>query len=247
MSSAPRHAVPRPSGSGLHVAIIMDGNGRWAQARGLPRTAGHQAGVRAVKKIVEHAPNAGIRALTLYAFSSDNWQRPTREVSALMRLFQIQLARETANLVEKGVRLQFIGRRDRLSNGLRAGMRESERATARGTTLTMRVAVDYSARDLIIGAARRLAADGSDAFTRELFARALAREMHETESAGDVDLLIRTGGEQRLSDFLLWECAYAELYFTEKMWPDFAPHDLDLAVNAYHARERRFGKVAAAG
>ena len=247
MSSVTRHPAPRPAAAALHVAIIMDGNGRWAQARGLPRTAGHQAGVRAVKKIVESAPKTGIRTLTLYAFSSDNWQRPTREVSALMRLFQIQLARETDNLVKQGVRLQFIGRRDRLSNGLRAGMRESERATAHGTTLTMRVAVDYSARDIIIGAAQRLAADGSDAFTREEFARALAREMHEPEPAGDVDLLIRTGGEQRLSDFLLWECAYAELYFTEKMWPDFSPHDLDLAVNAYHARERRFGKVAAAG
>ena len=237
----------RPGDNPLHVAIIMDGNGRWARTRGLPRTAGHRAGVRAVKKIVEVAPNAGIRALTLYAFSSDNWHRPPREVSALMRLFQIQLARETPNLVERGVRLQFIGRRDRVGAALRVGMVESEKATAGGTTLLLRVAVDYSSRDLILGAARRLAADGTEAFTRELFQRALAREMHEPEPAGDVDLLIRTGGEQRLSDFLLWECAYAELYFTEKMWPEFTPHDLDLAVRAFHARERRFGKVAAAG
>ena len=241
MSATPRHSTPRPAVSALHVAVIMDGNGRWAQARGLPRTAGHQAGVRAVKKIVEAAPNAGIRALTLYAFSSDNWQRPTREVSALMRLFQIQLARETDNLVKQGVRLQFIGRRDRLSNGLRAGMRESERATAHGTTLTMRVAVDYSARDLIIGAARRLAADGSAAFTREQFAGALAGEMHETESAGDVDLLIRTGGEKRLSDFLLWECAYAELCFVDTFWPDFGAEHLRAAIHDFHTRERRFG------
>ena len=245
MTSRPGH--PTSPEAGIHVAIIMDGNGRWARARGLPRTAGHRAGVRAVKKIVEAAPRAGIRTLTLYAFSSDNWQRPTREVSALMRLFQMQLARETGNLVEQGVRLEFIGRRDRLSDALRSGMRSAEHATRDGATLTMRVAMDYSARDLMLRAARRLAAENGEVFTRDAFARALAQEMHSSEPVGEVDLLIRTGGEQRLSDFLLWECAYAELYFTEKMWPDFTPHDLEVAVNAFHGRERRFGKVAAAG
>ena len=238
---------PVATDAALHVAIIMDGNGRWARARGLPRTAGHRAGVRAVKRIVEAAPNAGIRTLTLYAFSSDNWQRPSREVTALMRLFQVQLARETGNLIEQGVRLQFVGRRDRLSPALRAGMAAAEQATSGGRTLVLRIAMDYSSRDLMLRAAAHLAADGPEAFTRERFTRALAREMHEREPAGDVDLLIRSGGEQRLSDFLLWECAYAELYFTEKMWPEFTPHDLEVAVRAFHGRERRFGRVAAAG
>ena len=207
--------------SPLHVAIVMDGNGRWAGRRGLPRVAGHRAGVDAVRRIVEAAPALGIGALTLYAFSADNWKRPPAEVAALMRLFARYLRAEVPRLVEKGVRLEVVGRRDRLPGPLVAAIDAAERATAGGTWLVLRLAVDYSSR-WAIGAGVVLP---------------------------DVDLLIRTGGEQRLSDFLLWESAYAELYFIETMWPDFGALELAAAVAAFHARERRFGGLpeAAAG
>jgi undecaprenyl diphosphate synthase len=205
----------------LHVAMVMDGNGRWATRRGLPRTAGHRAGAQAVRPLVEAAPNLGVGALTLFAFSADNWKRPAHEVSALMRLFARHLRTETPRLLENGVRLEIVGRRDRLPTPLVAAMEAAEAATATGATLHLRVAVDYSARQAI--AAGRL--------------------------LPDVDLLIRTGGEQRLSDFLLWECAYAELHFTDRMWPEFGPTELAAAVAEFRARERRFGTVpkAAAG
>lgn len=228
---------------GLHVGIIMDGNGRWASARGLPRTAGHKFGARVARRIVEHAPQVGIRTLTLYAFSADNWQRPPQEVSQLMRLFRVYLLKETDRCIAQGVRLTAIGRRDRLSPALRMAIEESERATAGGTTLHLRVAVDYSARDSILRATRLLAGSG---VTRECVSRALGAVEHEGGAAPDVDLLIRTGGEQRLSDFLLWECAYAELYFTATMWPEFGTANLDEAVREFHARHRRFGRVAEA-
>jgi len=223
---------------GLHVAIIMDGNGRWAKRRGLPRVAGHHAGVAAVRRVVERAPDVGIGRLTLYAFSSDNWQRPPAEVNALMSLFQTYLRKETGRCVAEGVRIRMIGRRDRLAPVLRKAVAESEAITASGTTLEVRIAIDYSARDEIL----RAAAELPKGATREEFSRLLG-------DAPDVDLLIRTGGEQRLSDFLLWESAYAELLFTKKMWPDFGKADLEEAVADYDSRERRFGRIpeAAAG
>jgi undecaprenyl diphosphate synthase len=238
----------RPSAlkESLHVGIIMDGNGRWAIARGRPRVAGHIAGAESVRRVVEQAPRLGIATLTLYAFSSDNWQRPAREVAALMRLFRKHLGSETPKLLENGVRLSVIGRRDRLSLPLTAAIAEAERATANGRTLHLRLAVDYSARDAIVHAARLLG--GTSETSRETFTAKLA-EAYGGDAAPDVDLLIRTGGEQRLSDFLLWECAYAELYFTRVLWPDFGAEELTRAVAEFHGRERRFGAIprAAAG
>ena len=235
---------------GIHVAIIMDGNGRWAMARGQMRTAGHIAGARAVKKIVEAAPDCGIGTLTLYAFSSDNWRRPSREVALLMRLFRRYLISEVARCVTNGVRMKIIGRRDRIPAELLRAISNAEDATRGGRTLELRIAVDYSGRDAILRAARRLPrqAHGTDSDRAE-FAHLLAQVDNGIGESRDVDLLIRTGGEQRLSDFLLWECAYAELYFTRRMWPEFSPVDLKEAVDDFHARERRFGGVptAAAG
>ena len=221
--------------SPFHVAIIMDGNGRWAAARGLPRVEGHRRGVAAVRRVVEAAPSLGIGTLTLYAFSADNWKRPTPEVGRLMSLFLAYLRREASRLREEGVRLSVIGRRDRLPGALPSAIRAAEALTARGDRLDLRIAIDYSARGAILRAA------GTAAEKTE-FERRLA------EAGGgppDVDLLVRTGGEQRLSDFLLWESAYAELYFTPRMWPDFGPAELSEAVRAFRARERRFGGLLA--
>lgn len=214
---------------GLHAAVIMDGNGRWAQRRGLPRMAGHRAGAEALRRVVEAAPGQGIAALTVYAFSSDNWRRPKEEVDALMSLFLRFLRRERRRCVDNGVRVSVIGRRDRLPGLIQAAISECEDATAAGTRLHLRLAVDYSSRDQILEAARRVAMPA----TRSAIAEALGMP--------DVDLLIRTGGEQRLSDFLLWECAYAELIFTARMWPDFTASDLRNAVEEFYTRDRRFG------
>ena len=221
--------------SGIHAAIIMDGNGRWATARGLPRIAGHPAGAESVRRVVEAAPGLGIRILTLYAFSSDNWLRPPREVSALMKLLRVYLSRETARCVENGVRVSVIGRRDRLPASLLPLIQRTEQATEHGAKLHLRLAIDYSSRDAILAAARRIKA-GLEA-TRETFSRLLGPE---------VDVLIRTGGEQRLSDFLLWEAAYAELVFTQTMWPEFTAGDLESALREFRSRERRFGRAPAA-
>jgi len=204
--------------SSLHVAIIMDGNGRWATRRGLARGAGHRAGAEAVRRVVKATPELGVTALTLYAFSADNWKRPWGEIAILMRLFARYLHGEVAALNRQGVRLTIIGRRDRLPAQLVSAIERAERATAEGTRLDLRIAVDYSARWAI----------GADALIP------------------DVDLLIRTGGEQRLSDFLLWECAYAELVFAPQLWPDFTPADLETALAEFHARQRRFGGLAPA-
>jgi undecaprenyl diphosphate synthase len=228
----------------LHVAIIMDGNGRWATQRAMPRVAGHRVGVEVVRKVVEHAPSLGITTLTLYAFSSDNWRRPAAEVSTLMRLFRSRLVSEVPRLLDNNVRLTAIGRRDRLPLALADALGDAEEKTAKGSTLHMRLAIDYSARDEILRAAQRLASV-SEA-TREDFGRALGGE-HDANPAPDVDLVIRTGGERRLSDFLLWECAYAELYFTDVMWPEFGPQDLESAVEYFQKRDRRFGALSAAG
>jgi undecaprenyl diphosphate synthase len=224
------------------VAIIMDGNGRWAVSRGRPRTAGHVAGVEAVRRAVEAARDLGIGTLTLFAFSSDNWKRPDMEVRALMRLFRSYLVAESAKCAENGVRISVIGRRDRLPSGLVRVIEEAERATARADRFLLRIAVDYSARDAILRAAARLR--GGEP-SREAFARLLS-DPHEERPVPDVDLLIRTGGEKRLSDFLLWECAYAELVFTDRMWPDFSGADLADAVREFQSRERRFGTVPVA-
>ena len=227
----------------LHVALIMDGNGRWAERQGLPRAAGHREGVEAVRRTVEAAPSLGIGTLTLFAFSSDNWRRPGREVQWLMRLFREYLRRETPRAVAEGVRLSVIGRRDRLARGLHDAIGRAEGATAHGDRLHLRIAVDYSARDSILRAAQCVSA--GTPLTRDAFGRLLAIADHGRTATPDVDLLVRTGGEQRLSDFLLWECAYAELVFTPCMWPDFGAPDLAAAVHAFHHRERRFGGLPA--
>ena len=226
--------------SGMHVAMIMDGNGRWANARGLPRVAGHRAGAKAVRRVVEAAPGLGVGTLTLYAFSSDNWQRPPREVGALMRLFRSYLASETQRLLENGVRLTVIGRRDRLPEVLARAIAGAEEATAGGTRLHLRLAIDYSAREAILRAAALAA--GREVGRGE-FEALLGAAVGSQEPAPDVDLLVRSGGEQRLSDFLLWECAYAELWFTPRMWPDFDAAALAEAVADFRRRDRRFGRV----
>jgi len=225
----------------MHVAIIMDGNGRWATARGRPRTAGHAAGADAVRRTVEAAPGLGVETLTLFAFSSDNWQRPDREVRALMGLFRRYLLAEAARCAGRGVRISVIGRRDRLPEVLVRAVQEAEALTADQRSFRLRIAVDYSARDAILRAAGRLRTHAA-APSRETFSRLLA-EPAQAEPVPDVDLLIRTGGEKRLSDFLLWESAYAELVFTDRMWPDFTAADFAEAVRDFHARERRFGRV----
>jgi undecaprenyl diphosphate synthase len=218
--------------STLHLAIIMDGNGRWATRRGLPRTDGHREGAQAVRRVVEAAPELGVTALTLYAFSSDNWRRPPSEVRALMRMLERFLASETKTCIRHGVRLSVIGRRDRLSPKVLAAVEKAEAATRRCDALHLRLAIDYSSRDAILEAVKGLQ---GVAISRESLAQALA--------VPEVDLLIRTGGEQRLSDFLLWECAYAELFFTPRMWPDFDRSDLEAALQHFSRRERRFGAV----
>ena len=244
MHTRARSAQPTSAQSGIHVAIIMDGNGRWANARGRPRTAGHIAGARVVRKIVEAAPDCGIGMLTLYAFSADNWARPSREVALLMRLFRRYLVAETDRCITNGVRMRIIGRRDRIPGELLRAISAAEDETKHGTRLDLRIAVDYSARDAMVRAMERLR--GTEGITREDMARAMCDVDHWTGEPRDVDLLIRTGGEQRLSDFLLWECAYAELYFTDRRWPDFTAADLEHAVKEFHSRERRFGTVPAA-
>ena len=224
-----------------HVAVIMDGNGRWATQRGRPRTAGHLAGAKTVRTIVEHARRANVQVLTLYAFSSDNWRRPGDEVGALMTLFQRYLAAEVPRCIEADIRLSVVGRRDRLSKTLLRAIESAEEATRHCATMRLRIAVDYSARDAILEAARRM---GGERVSRGRFARALAEASHDFTIVPDVDLMIRTGGEQRLSDFLLWECAYAELVFSRRLWPEFTTRDFDAALIEYSRRDRRFGSVA---
>jgi undecaprenyl diphosphate synthase len=226
----------------LHAAIIMDGNGRWAARQGLPRVAGHRAGVMTARRIVEHADEIGIRCLTLYAFSSDNWRRPAAEVERVFWLLRAFLRMETARLRERGVRFEAIGRRDRVPGAALRAMERTEEATAGGRGLHLRVAIDYSGRDAIARAACEAAALTDDALFRPDVLRAEVTQALQGD-CGEVDLLIRTGGEKRLSDFLLWECAYAEMVFTERMWPEFDEADLDAAVGEFRHRERRFGGV----
>jgi undecaprenyl diphosphate synthase len=225
--------------SGLHAAIVMDGNGRWATGRRQPRLAGHRAGADTVRRLVVAAPDPGLRMLPRDAFSYDNWSRPAAEVRGLMHLLGEYLKLETPNCVKDGVRLSFIGRRDRSPARLAAGIEEAERLTEACGTLDLRIALDYSSRDVIARAARSMNGDGGD--SRDALAARIAEAMHSRDGTPEVDLLIRTGGEQRLSDFMMWEAAYAELFFTGTMWPDFQAEELGRIVVAFHGRERRFG------
>ncbi len=219
----------------------MDGNGRWAERRGLPRPAGHRAGAHNVRRIVEAAPGLGIGTLTLYAFSSDNWQRPLPEVSALIQLFRRFLEEETARCVEAGVALNVIGRRDRLPAALLRAVVEAEAATSEGAELLLRIALDYSGRDALRRAAVRLSRAGATDCSAEQFGELVGLVDHARATVPPLDVLVRTGGEQRLSDFLLWEAAYAELFFRPELWPDFRPGDLAEVMAEFRGRDRRFG------
>jgi undecaprenyl diphosphate synthase len=234
---APRPESPQPRP--LHVAIISDGNGRWATSRGLPRSAGHRAGAQAARRIIEAAPRLRIQTLTLFALSSANWKRPVGEVSAILRILHEYLLTETSHCIDEGVRLSIIGRRDRLPVTLRQTIIDSEAATANGARLHLRLAVDYSAREAIYHAACRFYKVTH--LSPESFSSVLSEVLHGGST--EVDLLIRTGGEQRLSDFLLWECAFAEFVFVPKRWPDFSAADLEAAVQEFGHRERTRGAL----
>jgi undecaprenyl diphosphate synthase len=229
------------SAPNLHIAILLDGNGRWAAARGLPRSEGHRAGVAAVRRIVRAAPSLGIGTLSLYAFSANNWERPSGEVISLLGLLENYLRADAAECAEHGVRLGVIGRRDRIPSSLVDAIETAERITAGGRTLELRIALDYSSREAILQASCWMLS--SLEVSDKEFARRLGQVTHAGGPAPDVDLLIRTGGERRLSDFLLWECAYAELLFTPRMWPEFEAADLAAAVEDFLGRERRFGRL----
>jgi undecaprenyl diphosphate synthase len=232
----PRPTVPAAA-SQLHVAIICDGNGRWATSRSLPRSAGHRAGAEAARRVIRSAPHLGIHTLTLFALSSANWKRPTSEVAAILQILQEYLLAETSHCLEEGIRLSIIGRRDRLPAALREAIADSEALTANGRKLHLRLAIDYSARHTIFQAASKFYK------VTELSSEAFSNILAEVQRGGstDVDLLIRTGGEQRLSDFLLWECAFAEFCFLPKRWPDFTPKDLCDMVKEFDRRERTRG------
>lgn len=234
-------AVPR------HVAVIMDGNGRWARERHLPRPFGHRAGMTAVRAVIEAASDVGVEVLTLFAFSDENWQRPPTEISALMSLLEEYIAREAAELVEQGVRVRILGDRARLGPGARAAVERVERDTAAGAKLALNLCISYSSRAEIARAARLLAEDVLKGAKRlEDIDEAALREKLYTAPWPDPDLLIRTSGEQRISNFLLWQLAYTELYITPVRWPDFDRQAFFEAVLDYQRRERRFGKVPTA-
>jgi len=225
----------------MHIAIIMDGNGRWASHRNLPRTAGHRAGAKAVSAVVEAAARNGVGTLTLYAFSAANWNRPALEVNALFTLLRCHLLIQTRQCLEQSIRINVVGRRDRLSSELRAAIEHSERATAHCSRMRLRIAVDYSAQYSLIETCRRLRSESN--IDRLQFVECLAAVDHSTAPVAEVDLLIRTGGEKRLSDFLLWECAYAELHFVDCLWPDFDASAFTQALDEYGRRDRRFGRI----
>jgi len=228
-----------PTRSLLHVAIITDGNGRWATTRGMPRSAGHRAGAENLGRIARTAPDLGIGTLTLYAFSANNWRRPPAEVASLLRLLQEYLTVEAARCSDEGIRVTVIGRRDRLSTGLQNAIAVAEESTVHGHELHIRLAVDYSSREVLYQAARRFYK--VTRISRESFEDILGETCHDT--VREVDLVIRTGGEQRLSDFLLWESAYAELYFTKKLWPEFSTTDFREAMREFRSRVRTFGTL----
>ncbi len=222
-----------------HIAIVMDGNGRWATRRLLPRVAGHHQGVDSLRRCVQACIERGVGVLTVFAFSSENWKRPADEVSGLMDLLAKALAGEVASLRKNGVKLHFVGDLDPLSLKMRTGLREAETSTADNTRLVLNVCFNYGGRWDVAQAAAKVAARG-EAVTEEAIDRAMA-----LAHVADPDLLIRTGGEQRLSNFLLWQAAYSELYFSDKFWPDFDEAELDAALAAFARRERRFGLTAA--
>jgi len=234
-------AQNRPHSS-LHVGIIMDGNGRWATRQGLPRVAGHRAGVAAVRRVVEHAPKVGIHALTIYAFSSDNWARPAQEVQSIFWIIRAFLRLECERLCKNGVRLEVIGRRDRIPQPLLREIRHAESTTSGGRTLHLRIAIDYSSRSAIAEVAAASLSSLTEPISTDRMRAIITQTL--TADCGEVDLLIRSGGEKRLSDYLLWESAYAELHFSDRMWPEFDGNDLESAVNEFRHRERRFGTVA---
>ncbi len=258
--AAPRFGAARPThtgevaeGRGLHVAIIMDGSGRWAEARHRPRLDGHRAGAASVRRIVDASPRLGVETLTLFAFSSDNWKRPASEVSALMELLRGFLVDFQHDASRTGVCIDVIGRRDRLAPALLEAIESAEDTTREGRALHLRLAVDYSGREAIARAAQEMAdaqrgapeeSARGESERRDAFRSALATVVHACRPAPEVDLLIRTGGEQRLSDFLLWECAYAELYFTPRKWPEFGVGDMQAALRDFRARDRRFGSLS---
>ena len=228
----------------MHVAVIMDGNGRWAARRHLPRTAGHRAGAKAVDAVVAAAAGQGVDTLTLYAFSADNWNRPSGEVNALFTLLRRHLLTQTQRCLERSIRINVIGRRDRLDAGLLRSIERSERATAHCSGMHLRIAIDYSAQYSLLETCRRLQLDA--VVDKSRFVEYLAAVDHAVTPTPAVDLLIRTGGEKRLSDFLLWECAYAELHFVEALWPDFDEPAFEQALAEFARRDRRFGRIATA-
>ena len=227
----------------LHVAIIMDGNGRWATSRGLPRAEGHRRGARAVERAVETAARLGLGTLTLYALSADNWRRPQDEIQILLQLFERYLHKQIPRAVSHDIRFTMIGRRDRLPPALIARAESGERDTAACTGLHLRLAIDYSSREALWMAAQRVA--NAPGTCRDAFDRLIRSGRGLPDAAPDVDLVIRTGGERRLSDFLLWECAYAELWFTDTKWPEFSEAEFSRALDDFGARERRYGGLVA--
>ena len=241
-ASDPRPAAGAPQAPPAHVAIIMDGNRRWAEARGVPIALGHRAGAEAARRAVEAAAQAGIGWLTLFAFSSENWRRPTEEVSALSGLLRLYLRNEVAALVRDGVKLHVIGDHSRFGADLSAMVADAEKATAGGTRLNLVMALSYGARDEILAATRAIAsAAKAGTLDPESLSEAQFSGFLQTAGMPDPDLIIRTSGEQRLSNFLLWQAAYAEFVFMDVLWPDFSAEDLQGAVAEYHRRERRYG------
>ncbi len=226
----------------LHVGIIMDGNGRWAELRGVPRIEGHRRGVDRSKEVIECAAEMGIKCLTLYAFSTENWQRPSDEVTTLMQLLELYLKRELNNLMRNGIVFRTIGETSRLPQNIQAIIRDAEEKTAANKGMTLVTALSYSGRSEIVRAIKRmlLAGIAPDAVTEEILASFL-----DTAGLAPPDLIIRTSGEKRLSNFLLWQSAYAELYFTDTLWPDFSRDEFMVAVQDYQQRERRFGSIPA--
>ena len=221
-----------------HIAIVMDGNGRWANKRFLPRVAGHKQGVDVLKRTVRACATRGVKVLTVFAFSSENWKRPVDEVSALMDILVVALSRELNQLKKDGVKLQFVGSREGLSERVRSSLESAERETLDNATITLNICFNYGGRWDVVNAAQSLAKDGL-VITEESLAQRLS-----THATGDPDLIVRTGGEMRLSNFLLWQAAYSELYFSNALWPDFDEAELDVAIAAYASRERRFGMTS---
>lgn len=220
-----------------HIAFIMDGNGRWAKKRGLPREHGHRFGVRAFERILEYCSEIGVQTVTFYTFSTENWKRPKREVDAIMKLMDRYLTQCEKKLDQYKLRLRFLGDKSVFDETRRSRMERLEEKT-KGEVRTLNIALNYGGRDEIVHACNRLIAAGAQQVTEESFAAALY-----TEAGDDPDLIIRTGGDLRISNFLLWQAAYAELYFTDVLWPDFGPTDLDAAIRDFNKRKRRFGGV----